>query len=170
YIQFLMDASALLLLKQLRELNRHPVEGISAGLIDESNPYAWNVILVGPTDTLYEGGFFKARLDFPKDYPIKPPKMKFVSEIWHPNIEKNGDVCISILHEPGVDQFGYEKASERWSPVQSVETILLSVLSMLSDPNCDSAANIDASVMWRDDRPAFKKKVSECVRKTLEDM
>jgi ubiquitin-conjugating enzyme E2 G1 len=50
-----MDAAALLLLKQLRELNRHPVEGISAGLIDESNPYAWNVILVGPTDTLYEG-------------------------------------------------------------------------------------------------------------------
>jgi len=70
-----MDASALLLLKQLRELNRHPVEGISAGLIDESNPYAWNVILVGPADTFYEGGFFKARLDFPKEYPIKPPKM-----------------------------------------------------------------------------------------------
>ncbi|CAF0877335.1 unnamed protein product [Rotaria sp. Silwood1] len=165
-----MDASALLLLKQLRELNRHPVEGISAGLIDESNPYAWNVILVGPSDTFYEGGFFKARLDFPKEYPIKPPKMKFISEIWHPNIEKNGDVCISILHEPGVDQFGYENPSERWSPVQSVETILLSVLSMLSDPNCDSAANIDASVMWRDDRAAFKKKVSECVRKTLEDL
>jgi ubiquitin-conjugating enzyme E2 G1 len=51
-----------------------------------------------------------------------------------------------------------------------LETILLSVLSMLSDPNCDSAANIDASIMWRDDRTAFKKKVSECVRKTLEDM
>ncbi|CAF2409311.1 unnamed protein product [Rotaria sp. Silwood2] len=115
-----MDASALLLLKQLRELSRHPVEGISAGLIDESNPYAWNVILVGPSDTFYEGGFFKARLDFPKEYPIKPPKMKFISEIWHPNIEKNGDVCISILHEPGVDQFGYENPSERWSPVQSV--------------------------------------------------
>ncbi|CAF2520543.1 unnamed protein product [Rotaria sp. Silwood2] len=170
HFSFLMDGSALLLLKQLREFNRHPVEGISAGLIDESNPYAWNVILVGPADTLYEGGFFKARLDFPKEYPIKPPKMKFISEIWHPNIEKNGDVCISILHEPGADQFGYERASERWSPVQSVETILLSVLSMLSDPNCDSAANIDASIMWRDDRAAFKKKVSECVRKTLEEM
>ena len=50
-----MDAASLLLLKQLRELNRHPVEGISAGLIDDSNPYAWNVILVGPADTLYEG-------------------------------------------------------------------------------------------------------------------
>jgi ubiquitin-conjugating enzyme E2 G1 len=73
-----MDGSALLLMKQLREFNRHPVEGISAGLIDESNPYAWNVILVGPSDTFYEGGFFKARLDFPKEYPIKPPKMKFI--------------------------------------------------------------------------------------------
>ena len=50
-----MDGSALLLMKQLREFNRHPVEGISAGLIEESNPYAWNVILVGPADTLYEG-------------------------------------------------------------------------------------------------------------------
>ncbi len=50
--------SALLLLKQLREFNRHPVEGISAGLIDESNPFAWNVILVGPADTFYEGRFF----------------------------------------------------------------------------------------------------------------
>lgn len=70
-----MDGSALLLIKQLREFNRHPVEGISAGLIEESNPYAWNVILVGPSDTFYEGGFFKARLDFPREYPIKPPKM-----------------------------------------------------------------------------------------------
>jgi ubiquitin-conjugating enzyme E2 G1 len=51
------SGSALLLLKQLREFNRHPVEGISAGLIEESNPFAWNVILVGPSDTLYEGRF-----------------------------------------------------------------------------------------------------------------
>jgi ubiquitin-protein ligase len=59
-----MDGSALLLLKQLREFNRHPVEGISAGLIDESNAYAWNVILVGPSDTFYEGrlGLFSMKI------------------------------------------------------------------------------------------------------------
>ena len=51
-----------------------------------------------------EGGFFKASLEFPKDYPQKPPKMKFVSEIWHPNIDKDGNVCISILHDPGDDK------------------------------------------------------------------
>ena len=52
-----------------------------------------------------------------------------------PTVDKNGDVCISILHEPGEDKYGYEKASERWLPVHTVETILLSVISMLSDPN-----------------------------------
>lgn len=62
------------------------------------------------------------------------------------SVDKNGDVCISILHEPGDDKFGYEKASERWLPVHTVETILISVISMLADPNDESPANVDAAV------------------------
>ena len=62
------------------------------------------------------------------------------------SVEKNGDVCISILHEPGDDKWGYEKASERWLPVHTVETILISVISMLADPNDESPANVDAAV------------------------
>lgn len=61
-------------------------------------------------------------------------------------VEKNGDVCISILHEPGDDKYGYERASERWLPVHTVETILISVISMLADPNDESPANVDAAV------------------------
>lgn len=61
-------------------------------------------------------------------------------------VEKNGDVCISILHEPGDDKWGYEKAEERWLPIHTVETILLSVISMLADPNDASPANVDAAV------------------------
>lgn len=61
-------------------------------------------------------------------------------------VDKNGDVCISILHEPGDDKYGYEKAAERWLPVHTVETILLSVISMLADPNYESPANVDAAV------------------------
>uniref|UniRef100_A0AAV2J8F9 UBC core domain-containing protein n=1 Tax=Knipowitschia caucasica TaxID=637954 RepID=A0AAV2J8F9_KNICA len=83
--------SALLLKKQLAELNKNPVEGFSAGLIDESDLYRWEVLIIGPPDTLYEGGVFKAHLTFPKDYPQRPPKMKFVTDIWHPNVDKNGD-------------------------------------------------------------------------------
>lgn len=61
-------------------------------------------------------------------------------------VAKNGDVCISILHEPGEDKYGYEKPEERWLPIHTVETIMLSVISMLADPNGDSPANVDAAV------------------------
>lgn len=127
--------ASLLLRKQLAELSKNPVEGFSAGLIDENDIFKWEVLIIGPSDTLYEGGFFKCHLIFPKEYPLRPPKLKVITDIWHPNIEKNGDVCISILHEPGDDRYGYEKASERWLPVHTVETILVSVISMLADPN-----------------------------------
>lgn len=150
------------------ELQKKPVEGFSAGLVDDSDVFKWEVLIIGPQDTLYEGGFFKAQLVFPKEYPQRPPKMKFITEIWHPNIEKNGDVCISILHEPGDDKWGYEKAEERWLPIHTVETILLSVISMLADPNDSSPANVDAAKQWREDRAAFKKKVTRLVRNSQE--
>lgn len=86
--------------------------------------------------------------------------MKFITEIWHPNIDKNGDVCISILHEPGDDKWGYEKASERWLPVHTVETILISVISMLADPNDESPANVDAAVSYIF---VYIKKVLYCI-------
>uniref|UniRef100_A0A0M3ISX8 UBC core domain-containing protein n=1 Tax=Ascaris lumbricoides TaxID=6252 RepID=A0A0M3ISX8_ASCLU len=89
--------SALLLKKQLSDLKKEPVEGFSAGLQgDGSDIYKWQVLILGPPDTPYEGGFFKANLDFPKDYPQRPPKMRFTSEIWHPNM-------ISMLADPNRD-------------------------------------------------------------------
>ncbi|XP_015221836.2 ubiquitin-conjugating enzyme E2G 1b isoform X1 [Lepisosteus oculatus] len=197
------EQSALLLRKQLAELNKNPVEGFSAGLIDDDDIYKWEVVIIGPQDTLFEGGFFKAYLTFPYDYPLRPPKMKFITEIWHPNaaildvsqslrdnacwtgmtscigfntltapmfdVAKNGDVCISILHEPGEDKFGYEKPEERWLPIHTVETIMISVISMLADPNGDSPANVDAAKEWREDpNGEFKRKVARCVRKSQE--
>lgn len=160
--------SSLILRKQLNDLKKNPVDGFSAGLVDDNNIYKWEVMIVGPPETYYEGGMFKAHLEFPLDFPQRPPKMRFISEIWHPNIHSNGDVCISILHEPGEDQYGYEKANERWLPVHTVETILISVISMLSDPNDNSPANVDAAKQWREDIKGFKKRVTECVRKSQE--
>lgn len=116
-----------------------------------------------------EGGLFKARLSFPADYPFMPPTMKFETYMWHPNVYKDGRVCISILHPPGNDPAQYELASERWSPVHTVETILLSVISMLASPNDESAANLDAAKEWRDTPDVFKRKVREAVRRAQED-
>jgi ubiquitin-protein ligase len=96
--------------------------------------------------------------------------MKFISEIWHPNVHANGDVCISILHEPGEDAYGYEHSSERWLPIHTVETILLSVISMIADPNAESPANVDAAKEFRDRPDEFKRHVMRCVRKSIEDL
>lgn len=161
--------SALLLKKQLADLNKNPVEGFSAGLADDEDIYKWEVLIIGPQDTLYEGGFFKATLTFPKDYPQRPPKMVFQTEMYHPNIEKDGTVCISILHEPGDDKYGYEPASERWLPIHTVETIIVSVISMLTEPNDESPANVDAAKTWRENPGEFKKIVARCVRKSQEN-
>jgi ubiquitin-conjugating enzyme E2 G1 len=79
-------------------------------------------------------------------------------------VYENGEVCISILHPPEEDKYGYESAAERWSPVQTPETILLSVISMLSSPNDESPANVEAARLWREDPAEFKKRVRRCVR------
>lgn len=122
---------------------------------------------MGPENTCFEGGVFPARLAFPPDYPLNPPKMKFTCELFHPNIYPDGRVCISILHAPGDDPMGYESSAERWSPVQSVEKILLSVLSMLAEPNDESAANVDAAKTWRENRMKFEEIAAKTVRKSL---
>ncbi|KAL9653827.1 hypothetical protein ABK040_012888 [Willaertia magna] len=161
--------SALRLSKELKELQKNPVEGFSAGLVDESNLYEWEIIIVGPPETLYEGGMFRAVMTFPEDYPNSPPKLKFTTKMWHPNIYTDGTVCISILHPPGEDEYGYEQASERWLPIHSVESILISVISMLSNPNDESPANLDAAKQWREDKDGYKKRVKRIVNDSLEN-
>ncbi|XP_059306077.1 ubiquitin-conjugating enzyme E2 7-like [Lycium barbarum] len=160
--------AALLLQKQLKDLNRHPVDGFSAGLIDENNVFEWSITIIGPPETLFDGGFFNATMSFPQDYPNNPPTVKFTTEIWHPNVYEDGRVCISILHPPGDDPNFYELASERWTPVHTVESIMLSIISMLTSPNDESPANVDAAKEWRDNRAEFVKKVKRCVRRSQE--
>ena len=156
--------SALLLQRQLKDLNRHPLEGFSAGLEDDSNVYKWSVCLMGPEDTLYEGGIFNATLTFPENFPDMPPEMRFTTPIWHPNVYQDGRVCISILHPPGDDPLNPQETSDlRWRPIHTVESIVLSVIAMLSDPNDDSPANLDAAKEWREDPDTFKTKVRRCV-------
>ncbi|KAJ3299937.1 Ubiquitin-conjugating enzyme E2 G2 [Borealophlyctis nickersoniae] len=155
------------LMTEYKELTVNAPEGITAGPISEDNFFEWEALIAGPEGTPYENGVFSATIKFPKDYPLSPPVMKFTCPMFHPNIYTDGTVCISILHPPGDDPNMYESASERWSPVQSVEKILLSVVSMLAEPNDESGANIEASKMWRTDRAQFERVVRENTMKTL---
>ncbi|KAI5959297.1 CBP1 [Candida pseudojiufengensis] len=155
------------LLKEYQLLSRDPPPGILAGPKSEDDLFKWECFLEGPSETPYENGVFPAILTFPKDYPLSPPTLKFDPPLLHPNIYADGTVCISILHPPGEDPNQYERPEERWSPVQSIEKILLSVISMLAEPNPESGANIDACKLWRDDRKSYDEQIRKHVRTSL---
>ncbi|KAF7668670.1 hypothetical protein LDENG_00297630 [Lucifuga dentata] len=157
------------LMLEMKSLQEEPVEGFKITLVDEADLYNWEVAIFGPPNTHYEGGYFKARIKFPIDYPYSPPAFRFLTKMWHPNIYENGDVCISILHPPVDDPQSGELPSERWNPTQNVRTILLSVISLLNEPNTFSPANVDASVMyrkWRDSKGKDREYV-EIIRKQV---
>jgi len=145
---------------EYKSLQEEPVEGFKVKLVSEDNLFEWEVAIFGPPDTLYQGGYFKAHVKFPADYPYSPPSVRFLTKVWHPNVYENGDLCISILHPPVDDPQSGELPCERWNPTQSVRTILLSVISLLNEPNTSSPANVDASVMyrrWRDSKGKDKE-------------
>ena len=124
----------------------------------------WDFTMIGPPDTLYENGIFTGIINFSQSYPIKPPTVVF-NNILHPNIYTTGNVCISILHE-GTDVYGYEKDYERWNPSQNINSIMLSILSMLSAPNFESPANIDASVLWKENPSKYEAMIYKLVSKS----
>jgi len=167
YLPFLLtmsSAASKLLQNQFKKIQSEPVEGIAVEL-NNDNLYEWKVFIEGPKDTFYTGGVFQLTMKFPNDYPMNPPSVHFLSDFWHPNVYSDGKVCISILHPPGIDEMSGELPEERWLPTQSVTTILLSIISLLSAPNTSSPANVDASVEWRKDNEAYKKRVAVLVEK-----
>jgi len=133
--------------------------------------FKWNVgLMVINSDSAFDGGYFKAEMTFTDQYPLSPPSFKFLRPIFHPNIYPDGRLCISILHPPGEDEQSGETAAERWSPLQSVESVLRSVLLLLDDPEISSPANVDASVMYRDQRAKYIEKAKETVEASKMDI
>ncbi|TYJ53401.1 hypothetical protein B9479_005948 [Cryptococcus floricola] len=156
------------LMKEYRDLTADPLQDtITAGPVSEDNMLEWEALIQGPEGTPYEGGVFAAKLVFPSDYPLNPFTMTFDPPLLHPNIYPTGQVCISILHPPGDDPLQYESASERWSPVQGVRSVLLSVLSMLAEPNIESGADVECCKLYRDNRAEFERRVREQVKTLL---
>jgi len=109
-------------------------------------------------------------MTFKDSYPHQPPTFKFIRPIYHPNIYSDGKLCISILHAPGEDEQSGETASERWSPLQGVESVLRSVLLLLDDPEIGSPANVDAGVMYRDNRAQYNEKAKAAVEVSKKDI
>ena len=98
------------------------------------------------------------------------PDFRFTRPIFHPNVYPDGRLCISILHAPGEDAMSGELASERWSPAQRVESVLISILSLLDDAETSSPANVDAGVLLRKDPASYKEMVKKDTEASKRDI
>jgi len=99
----------------------------------------WQGIIVGPEGTPYVGGVFKLEIKFPSDYPYKAPKVTFATPIYHCNINRAGNICLDIL-------------KDKWSPVLTIGKVLLSICSLLSDPNPDDPLAPEIAEVFKNDR------------------
>lgn len=122
----------------------------------ENNVMAWQGVILGPDDTPWEGGIFKLLLEFTEDYPNKPPSVKFLTKIFHPNVYNDGKICLDILQS-------------QWSPIYDIAAILTSIQSLLSDPNPASPANAEASQLYESDRLEYNKRVRLLVEESWVD-
>jgi len=144
--------------KHYEKYMKDPLENLN--IEPPENIFIWNFLLIGPKDTPWEDEIYAGIIKFPNNYPFSPPEIQFTSNLFHPNIYSDGKICISILHE-GVDQYGYEHSSERWSPAQTISSIFLSIITLFHAPNCESPANVDASVLYRKDIKEFTRYIRQ---------
>jgi|SaaInlV_150m_DNA_4_1039716.scaffolds.fasta_scaffold46115_1 ubiquitin-protein ligase len=146
------------LMQEYKQITEDPVEFCSIGIPNPDDLFKWNFVIIGPEESIFEFGLFTGVIIFSKQYPNDPPKVIFERDYYHPNIYKNGEVCISILHK-GVDFTGYEDSSLRWKPNHGVNTIMASIYSLFMNINLDSPANIDAARLYKENFDEYKKKV-----------
>ncbi len=127
--------------KELFDLQIDPPSNCSAGPVKE-NLFKWQATIMGPTDSPFEGGIFFLEINFPSQYPFKPPKCIFTTKIYHPNINSKGGICLDIL-------------GNNWSPALTISKVLLSICSLLTDPNPDDPLVPEIATLYTTNREKY---------------
>ncbi|XP_002131446.1 ubiquitin-conjugating enzyme E2 A [Ciona intestinalis] len=140
------------LMRDFKKIQDDPPTGVS-GAPEDQNIMVWNALIFGPENTPFEDGTFKLKIEFTEEYPNKPPSVKFVSNMFHPNVYADGGICLDILQN-------------RWSPTYDVSSILTSIQSLLDEPNPNSPANNQAAQLYTDNRREYEKKVCKVVEES----
>ncbi|MEN2498999.1 MAG: Ubiquitin-conjugating enzyme E2 B [Marteilia pararefringens] len=140
------------LLSDFNDLVKGQYEGLCAAPRDD-NILQWQGYIIGPQNTPFEDGTFKLTMNFSEEYPNKPPVVKFITPMFHPNIYEDGAICLDIL-------------TKNWNSTYHISTILLSIQSLLDEPNTDSPANKDAAYFFQNNKVEYRKRVNDSVLKS----
>jgi ubiquitin-conjugating enzyme E2 D/E len=133
--------------KEVTEIQKDTPVNCSAGP-NNNDLFNWEATIIGPTETPYEGGIFKLKILFPADYPFKPPKITFETPIYHPNINANGGICLDIL-------------KDQWSPALNITKVLLSICSLLDEPNPDDPLMPEIAQLFKTNKAEFTRLARE---------
>ena len=138
-----MSKSSRRIMNELDEMKKDPPSNCNAGPVDD-NLYHWIGSIIGPSDSPYSGGLFKLDIIFPQNYPFKPPKVKFATPIYHPNINRHGNICLDTL-------------TSNWSPALTIIKVLLSISSLLTDPNPDDPLDKNIADLYCNNYELFEQ-------------
>lgn len=141
-------ASIKRLEKEKIDLLKSPPANCTAYPASDNDCFHWNATIFGPVETPYENGIFHLDIRFPSDYPFKPPKINFITKIYHPNINTSGGICLDIL-------------KNNWSPALTISKVLMSICSLLNDPNPDDPLRSDVAALYKNKRQEYEKNARE---------
>ncbi|CBZ55578.1 Ubiquitin carrier protein, related [Neospora caninum Liverpool] len=140
------------LIRDFRKLQTDPPHGVNGAPVG-NDIMKWNAVIFGPEDTPWEGGTFQLEMIFSNEYPNRPPLVRFLSKLFHPNVYNDGNICLDILQT-------------QWSPIYDISAILTSIQSLLSDPNPSSPANQEAARLYAENRREYNRRVQQCVNES----
>ncbi|XP_011495672.1 PREDICTED: ubiquitin-conjugating enzyme E2 T-like [Ceratosolen solmsi marchali] len=136
--------------REIKRLLEHPPEGISCYTSDKLNYLSVNII--GPHGSLFAGSLFKLDLEIPSRYPFVPPRLKFVTPVYHPNIDTQGRICMDLLKMP---------PNGGWRPTISLENLIVAVQSLLCNPNPDDPLMVDIAEEYRFNKKEYERKAKK---------
>lgn len=135
------------LTRELKDMEKNDIPNMSAGPIN-NNLFEWTAIILGPCGTPYEGGVFYLNISIPSNYPFKPPTVIFKTKIYHPNINSSGNICLDIL-------------KNQWNATLTISKILLSICSLLSDPNPNDPLVPEIANIFKNEPESYVKTAKE---------
>ncbi|KAK8836244.1 hypothetical protein M9Y10_039876 [Tritrichomonas musculus] len=139
------------IMKELETITKNPMEGITVEQVG-NDIFHWHAQIYGPPKTAYEGGLFVLDIKIPFDYPLKPPECHFETKIYHPNISKEGAMCLYVL-------------KKGWRPIENISNVLKIIYSLLQTPDPEDPIDTEIGSQFTKDLPSFNKTAAEWTKK-----